>query len=386
VGSQRFWGALAESLSLVRWYARDHVLLCLVPAFFIAGAISVFVSQGAVMKYLGPKAKKVVAYPVAAVSGSILAVCSCTVLPLFASIHKRGAGLGPAMAFLYSGPAINVLAIVLTARVLGPELGIARAVGAISFAVLIGLLMHLVFRKEEALRELEGPVVMPDDLKGRALWQDGVYFAAMVGILVFANWGKPADGDAGVWAVIHSAKWIATGVFALALAGTLFAWFKKDDGFVANANPYIHTSPWLALTSLSAAMGCKSQERTSATAISAAVAGPAAQALAKAHPSRIVFFVGKEHACDCTRKSLEAGWAALQKALGTPAKLPVERLQIDTQGDKVVPYRRQKPMMALPAIYFVDGKDMVLELLQGEVSEAEIIVALKTWEARTTGP
>jgi uncharacterized membrane protein YraQ (UPF0718 family) len=228
-GSERFWGAIQESLSLVRWYAREHVLLCLVPAFFIAGAISVFVSQGAVMKYLGPKAKKVVAYPVAAVSGTILAVCSCTVLPLFASIHRRGAGLGPATAFLYSGPAINVLAIILTARVLGPELGIARAVGAISFAVIIGLLMHLIFRKEEAARQAEGPVVLPDEVKSRALWQDGLYFAAMVGILVFANWGKPADGESGVWAAIHSAKWVVTGVFLVALAGSIAAWFKKDE-------------------------------------------------------------------------------------------------------------------------------------------------------------
>ena len=194
VGSERFGSAIHESLALVKWYAQEHVLLCLVPAFFIAGAISVFVSQGAVMKYLGPKAKKVVAYPVAAVSGTILAVCSCTVLPLFASIHKRGAGLGPATAFLYSGPAINVLAIILTARVLGAELGIARAVGAISFAVVIGLLMRLIFRKEEAARQAEGPVVIPDDAKGRALWQDGLYFAAMIGILVFANWGA-----AGRW-------------------------------------------------------------------------------------------------------------------------------------------------------------------------------------------
>lgn len=228
-GSERFWGAIHESLSLVKWYAQEHVLLCLVPAFFIAGAISVFVSQGAVMKYLGPKAKKVVAYPVAAVSGTILAVCSCTVLPLFASIHKRGAGLGPATAFLYSGPAINVLAIILTARILGPELGIARAVGAISFAVIIGLLMHLIFRKEEAARQAEGPVVMPDEEKGRALWQDGLYFAAMVGILVFANWGKPADGEGGVWAAIHSAKWIVTGVLGVGLVASLVAWFKKDE-------------------------------------------------------------------------------------------------------------------------------------------------------------
>jgi hypothetical protein len=213
----------------VKWYAQEHVLLCLVPAFFIAGAISVFVRQGAVMKYLGPKAKKTVAYPVAAVSGTILAVCSCTVLPLFASIHKRGAGLGPATAFLYSGPAINVLAIILTARVLGPELGIARAVGAVSFAVVIGLLMHLIFRKEEARRQAEGAVVVPDGGKERALWQDGLYFAAMVGLLVFANWGKPADGEAGIWGAIHSAKWVVTGVFAFGLVASIVAWFKKDE-------------------------------------------------------------------------------------------------------------------------------------------------------------
>lgn len=228
-GSERFWGALRESFMLVKWYAREHVLLCLIPAFLIAGAISVFVSQGAVMKYLGPMAKKIVAYPVAAVSGTILAVCSCTVLPLFASIHKRGAGLGPAVAFLYSGPAINVLAIILTARILGPELGIARAVGAVIFAVVIGLMMHLIFRKEEEARHEKSPVVMPDDKKGRALWQDGLYFAAMVGILVFANWGRPAEGEGGVWASIYSAKWIVTGVFLVILAGSIIAWFKKDE-------------------------------------------------------------------------------------------------------------------------------------------------------------
>ncbi|MFC1610442.1 permease [Myxococcota bacterium] len=229
VGSERFMSAVDEGLKLLRWYAREHVLLCLVPAFFIAGAISVFVSQGTVMKYLGPTAKKLVAYPVAAVSGTILAVCSCTVLPLFASIHKRGAGLGPASAFLYSGPAINVLAIILTARVLGPELGIARAVGAIAFSVVIGLLMHFIFRKEEGARQAEGIVVMPGEESGRRLWQDGLYFAAMVGILVFANWGKPAESDAGVWATIHSAKWLVTGLFALALAVFVWRWFDKDE-------------------------------------------------------------------------------------------------------------------------------------------------------------
>jgi uncharacterized membrane protein YraQ (UPF0718 family) len=227
--SERFGSAVYESLSLVKWYAREHVLLCLLPAFFIAGAIGVFVSQGAVLKYLGPEAKKVVAYPVAAASGTILAVCSCTVLPLFASIHKRGAGLGPATAFLYSGPAINVLAIILTARVLGLELGIARAVGAIAFAVVIGLLMRLIFRREEAARQTEGPVVVPDDEKGRTLWQDGLYFAAMIGILVFANWGEPRDGGAGVWAAIYSTKWILTGIFGIVLVGSIAAWFKRDE-------------------------------------------------------------------------------------------------------------------------------------------------------------
>ena len=229
VGNEHFMNAIGESLKLLKWYAQEHVLLCLVPAFFIAGAISVFVSQGAVMKYLGPKAKKIVAYPVAAVSGTILAVCSCTVLPLFASIHKRGAGLGPASAFLYSGPAINVLAIILTARVLGLELGVARAIGAIVFSIIIGLFMHLIFRKEEAARSADGPVAMPDDENGRTLWQEGLYFAAMVGILIFANWGKPAEGDAGIWALIHSSKWIVTGLFALALAVFIWRWFKKDE-------------------------------------------------------------------------------------------------------------------------------------------------------------
>lgn len=227
--SSRFTGAVFESLSLVRWYAREHVLLCLVPAFFIAGAISVFVSQGSVMKYLGPKANKVLAYGVAAMSGTILAVCSCTVLPLFASIHKRGAGLGPATAFLYSGPAINILAIIMTARILGPKLGVARAIGAIAFAVVIGLLMHLIFRKEEAERQAAGAVIMEDGPKSRRLWQDALYFASMIGILVFANWGAPREGSTGWWAAIFSAKWIVTGTLLAGLVATLVAWFRKDE-------------------------------------------------------------------------------------------------------------------------------------------------------------
>ncbi len=229
VGSERFFEAVRASLSLAKWYAQEHVLLCLVPAFFIAGAIAVFVSQGAVVRYLGPGAKKRFAYPVAAVSGVILAVCSCTVLPLFASIHKRGAGLGPAIAFLYSGPAINVLAIILTARILGPELGIARAVGAIAFAVVIGLAMHLAFRHEEAAREAAAALVLPDDRPARALWQDALYFASLVGILVFANWGAPRDGDGGWWGAVHGLRWVITGALALGLAAMLLRWFERDE-------------------------------------------------------------------------------------------------------------------------------------------------------------
>ena len=229
LGGEPLFSALLASLALAQWYAREHVLLCLIPAFFIAGAISVFVSQGAVMRYLGPMASKAVAYPVAAVSGVVLAVCSCTVLPLFASIHKRGAGLGPAAAFLYSGPAINVLAIILTARVLGPELGIARAVGAVGFAIVIGLAMQAIFRKEEAARQAAGPVVMPDATQPRGLWQDGLYFASLIGILVFANLGAPAEGEGGAWTALHSVRWLVTAALAVGLVAMLAAWFGRDE-------------------------------------------------------------------------------------------------------------------------------------------------------------
>ena len=204
IGSPRYDGAILEAFYLVKWYAREHVLLCLIPAFFIAGAIGVFVSQASVMKYLGARANKVLAYGVASISGTVLAVCSCTVLPLFAGIYRMGAGLGPATAFLYSGPAINVLAIVLTARVLGLGLGVARAVGAILFSVIIGVLMHLIFRKEEEEKAIAQAAMSEPETK-RPLWKNALYFAAMVGILVFANWGKPAEAT-GLWAAIYSAK------------------------------------------------------------------------------------------------------------------------------------------------------------------------------------
>ncbi len=223
VGSQRFDNAVMEALYLAQDYAREHVLLCLVPAFFIAGGIAQFVSQAAVMKYLGANAPKALAYGVASVSGTILAVCSCTVLPLFAGIYRMGAGLGPAIAFLYSGPAINVLAIVLTASVLGPKLGIARAVGAVLFSIVIGGLMHLFFLKEEQEKS-RMQAMLPEPEVKRPLWQNALFFAAMVGILVFVNWAKPQAGGT-LWSAIYNAKWLLTAAFAVALGIFLIRWF-----------------------------------------------------------------------------------------------------------------------------------------------------------------
>jgi uncharacterized membrane protein YraQ (UPF0718 family) len=224
-----FGGPLFEAIALVKWYAREHVLLCLVPAFFIAGAISVFVSQASVIKYFGAKANKVLAYTVAALSGTILAVCSCTILPLFSGIYKRGAGLGPAAAFLYSGPAINILAIIMTARILGWELGVARALGAIIFSIVIGLLMHVIFLKEERSRVIEGEMIVGESDTERPLWKNALYFASMVGFLVFANWARPGAGDEGLWANIFALKWFLAGGFLILLALILVKWFKKDE-------------------------------------------------------------------------------------------------------------------------------------------------------------
>lgn len=221
VGSARFEQAVLASLGLLRAYAREHVVLCLVPALWIAGAIAVFVSQASVLRYLGPKAPPVGAYAVASVSGTILAVCSCTVLPLFAGIYRIGAGLGPAATFLYAGPAINVLAIILTARVLGLELGAARAVGAVVFSVAIGLLMHLLFRREESSRA-QASALLPDAAPGRPLGQTAVLFGALIGVLVFANWGGGASG--GFFAAVYAIKWWMTGAFAALLGLVLWRW------------------------------------------------------------------------------------------------------------------------------------------------------------------
>ena len=229
VGMPRFDQAVLEAFHLARWYAREHVLLCLVPAFFIAGAIAVFVSEASVIKYLGSRANKALAYGVGSVSGTILAVCSCTVLPLFAGIYRMGAGLGPATAFLYSGPAINALAIILTARVLGLQLGLARAAGAVVFAVVIGLAMELIFRREEAERS-EGRLLMPEKEVARPLWQNAVYFAALVAILVFANWGEPAGNGGGAWHFVWAYKWLATAGAGVVLAAVLVTWFGFGRG------------------------------------------------------------------------------------------------------------------------------------------------------------
>lgn len=223
VGSPRFDNALNEGLQLVRWYSREHVILCLLPAFFIAGGIAVFVSQASVMKYLGARANKTLAYGVAAVSGTILAVCSCTVLPLFAGIYKMGAGLGPAIAFLYSGPAISVLAIIMTARILGLEIGIWRAAGAIIFSIVIGLIMHFIFRAEENLK-VEAQMALPEPEAGRPLWQTAFFFFLLSGILIFANWAKPME-ETGTWHAIFMIKWLITSILSAALGFVLVLWY-----------------------------------------------------------------------------------------------------------------------------------------------------------------
>jgi uncharacterized membrane protein YraQ (UPF0718 family) len=225
----RVAGAIQEAFLMLADYAHEHVLFCVVPAMFIAGAVVVFLNQQAVMKYLGPKANKLVAYSVASVSGTILAVCSCTVLPLFKGIYKKGAGLGPAVSFLYSGPAINILAIVLSYKVFGWKLGLTRMVAAVLFAFLIGLIMEAIFRKEDEerladerlFRNIGGP-------EARSLGQMVLFMISMIGILVFVNWA-PSSGASAVWDLIYGAKWYISGFFALLLVYSLVRWFSKDD-------------------------------------------------------------------------------------------------------------------------------------------------------------
>lgn len=208
-----FMKLLQGGLDALLEYLSAHVLTCLVPAFFIAGAIAVFISQAAVIKYFGPQAKKIVSYGVASVSGTILAVCSCTVLPLFGGIYKRGAGLGPAVAFLYSGPAINVLAIVYSAKLLGYDIGMARAIGAITFSIGIGFIMAVIYRKEESQKDARAFAMLTADPRGKNPWQQVVFLATLVGILVFAA----------------SKNWIVTGILLAILAFILWRWFTRGE-------------------------------------------------------------------------------------------------------------------------------------------------------------
>lgn len=228
----RVMGATQEAFLMLSEYARQHVLLCLVPAMFIAGAITVFLNQQAVMKYLGPDASRFTAYGVASVSGAILAVCSCTVLPIFKGIYKKGAGLGPAIAFLYSGPAINVLAIVLSAKVFGLRLGIARTAGAILFSIIIGWLMAVIYRKDDEQRAADARLFNYHlEAESRTLGQTALFMASMIGILVFANWAN-SRGGSPVWDAIWHAKWWITAAFGALLAFTQIRWFNNEDRMV----------------------------------------------------------------------------------------------------------------------------------------------------------
>jgi len=241
--------AIWDMFVMLQDYAQKHVLFCLVPAFFIAGAIAIFISQASVLKYFGPKANKVLSYGVASVSGTVLAVCSCTVLPLFAGLYTRGAGIGPATAFLYSGPAINVLAIILTARILGFEMGAARAIGAVVFSIVVGLSMHFLFRREEEQRaaETEAAFGDPDEDQGRPLWQTAIYVGTMVLILIFAAWAKPAE-QSGLWWEVYKIHWYIVLPLLGVLGLMLWRWFSKDEvhewvgatwGFTAQIMPLL---------------------------------------------------------------------------------------------------------------------------------------------------
>ncbi len=226
----RVSAGIQEAFLLLSYYAEEHVLLCLVPAFFIAGAIMVFLDRQAVIKYLGPSAPKPLAYGVGAVSGSILSVCSCTVLPLFKGIYQKGAGIGPAIAFLYSGPAINVMAIILTARVLGLQLGLARAVGSVLFAVILGLAMHVIFRAEDEERTTNAAMFETGAATGRtrSLHQDAGFVGVLILILIVLNWPEVDEGFA-VWRIIHAARYPIAALFGAVMVTMIVRWFKRQE-------------------------------------------------------------------------------------------------------------------------------------------------------------
>lgn len=213
LGNPKIQAAIQEAFRLLQWYARNHTLACVVPALFIAGAIITFLSKDSVVRYLGPNANLPLAYAVASVSGCVLAVCSCSVLPMFAGIYSLGAGLGPATAFLYSGPGINVLAIFLSARVLGFDIGAGRFIGAVVFSVLIGLLMALFFRRGEKAKA-QAAMQMPEPEKPRrSIGKTALFLASMILFLVFSDWYNPGnvivettDGRQFKAVVIHETK------------------------------------------------------------------------------------------------------------------------------------------------------------------------------------
>ncbi len=225
--SPKVSGAILEAFYLLQDYVREHTLTCLIPALFIAGAMSIMISQASVVKYFGAEAKRVTAYGVASVSGSILAVCSCTILPLFAGIYSRGAGIGPAIAFAYSGPAINILAIVLTARVLGAEMGIARALGSVVFAVTIGLIMALIFKDEAKTQS--APKRAQAARSSRSAGMTVLFFAVMSAGLVFATWAKPDSESGRLFSLIYSLKWYLAAVSLLLTVYLSFRFMKSDE-------------------------------------------------------------------------------------------------------------------------------------------------------------
>ena len=226
---ERITQAILESFLMLSDYAHQHVLLCVVPAMFIAGAIVIFLNKQSVMKYLGPKANRFVAYSVASVSGAILAVCSCTILPLFKGIYKKGAGLGPAIAFLYSGPAINILAIILSYKVFGISLGATRMVSSIVLSILIGLIMQFLFRKEDEKRLSDERLFKEIHIEeSKTLLQLSIFMISMIGILIFLNWA-PSNGSNLFWDKIFRMKYVITGGFVFLLVFSLIKWFHKDD-------------------------------------------------------------------------------------------------------------------------------------------------------------
>ncbi|MBE2190529.1 MAG: permease [Desulfobulbaceae bacterium] len=227
----RFTNALDQALQLTQWYAQEHVILCLLPAFYIAGAIGVFLNQAAVLKYLGPNSNRLMAYGVASVSGFVLAVCSCTVLPMFAGIYKMGAGLGPATTFLYSGPAINIMAVIMTAKVIGFELGVARGITAIVFSVVIGLIMSWLFIKEAQSRTVQ-MADTDDDESERPMLQNVIFFVLMIVIILVSNWGNP-DSGAGWTSYVYEYKWILTSILSLIYGAILYYWFNVKVLYMA---------------------------------------------------------------------------------------------------------------------------------------------------------